>query len=104
MKYLPFALILCASSAFAWSTKENPDQYPSIGLDISSGKIAGVVKDNALGLPQTDGGFVKGLLDIRVPMTNTVTVHAFGSSTGINNNKQYSEGSEVGLGLRIYLK
>jgi hypothetical protein len=58
----------------------------------------------AAGAPATDGGFVKGLVDFRLPISNAVTMHAFGSSTGVNNNMQFSEGHEVGLGMRVYFR
>lgn len=96
--------MLSVGSLFAFDRTQNPDRYASVGLDVSTGKLAGIQKDVAAGAPHTDGGFVKGLLDIRVPISNAVTVHAFGSSTGVNNNMQFSEGTEVGLGLRVYLQ
>lgn len=90
-----------AAPALAFDRSMNPDRYPSIGLDVSGGKLAGIPK---AAVPHTDGGFTRGLLDVRVPISNALTVHAFGSATGINNNLDYTEGSEVGLGLRIYIK
>lgn len=99
-------LLMLALPARAYDTKDNPDRYLSVGLDVSSGHLAGILKDTSklpADSPQTDGGFVKGALDVRVPISNAVTFHAFGSSTGINNNLQYSEGSEVGVGLRVYI-
>jgi hypothetical protein len=96
--------MLSTGSLFAFDKSLNPDKFPSIGLDVSSGKLAGIQKDTVAGAPHTDGGFVKGLLDVRVPITNALTVHAFGSSTGVNNNLQFSEGSEVGIGLRIFIQ
>lgn len=95
--------LLLALPCQAFDRYNNPDQYPSIGIDLSGGKLAGMVKDDVAGTPHTDGGFVKGLLDIRVPITNALTLHAFGSSTGINNNLQFSEGNEIGIGLRVYI-
>lgn len=89
--------------ALAFDRSQNPDRYMSVGLDVSSGKLAGMLKTVPAGEPATDGGFVKGLLDLRVPVSNALTVHAFGSATGVNNNLQYSEGSEVGLGFRVYI-
>lgn len=116
MKIILVALIVSSLviPGYAFDTKLNPDRYPSIGLDLSQGKLPGILKDTqATGslfasvagtqAPHTDGGFVKGALDIRLPLTNILTIHAFGSATGMNNNLQYSEGSEVGIGLRVYL-
>jgi hypothetical protein len=95
---------LSAGVLHAFDRSLNPDRYASVGLDISTGKLAGIQKDVAADAPHTDGGFVKGLLDLRVPISNALTVHAFGSSTGVNNNLQFSEGTEVGVGLRVYLQ
>lgn len=98
------SILLVSSSVFALDRSLNPDKYPSIGLDVSGGKLAGILKDVPAGAPATDGGFVKGLLDLRMPISNAVTLHGFASSTGLNNNKQFSEGSEVGFGLRVYIQ
>lgn len=97
-------LILAVLPAHAFDRSNNPDKFTSIGLDVSSGKLAGIQKDTAAGAPHTDGGFVKGLLDVRVPITNALSMHAFGSSTGVNNNLQFSEGTEIGVGLRVFLQ
>lgn len=97
-------LLAVAQPCVAFDHYGNPDHYPSIGLDVSSGKLPGMLTTLAPGQPATNGGFVKGLLDLRYPLTDVVTVHAFGSSTGVNNNLQFSGGNEVGIGLRIYLR
>lgn len=106
MKIVLVVVVLLASFTplQAFDRTLNSDRFASIGLDVSSGKLAGIQKDTVLGAPHTDGGFVKGLLDVRVPISNVLTLHAFGSSTGVNNNLQYSDGSEVGIGLRVFLR
>lgn len=105
MKKLIVALVLLSPAiSFAFDKSQNPDRYTSVGLDVSTGKLAGMVKDTAAGAPHTDGGFVKGLLDVRMPISNALTLHAFGSSTGINNNLQFSDGTEIGVGLRVFLQ
>lgn len=101
---LVVALLQIASAGWAFDRTENPDRYTSIGMDLSTGKLPGMLKKEVAGLPDTDGGFVKGLLDVRVPITNTLTMHVFGSSTGVNNNLEFSEGNEVGFGLRVYIR
>lgn len=95
------SLLALTANAWAFEVTHNPDRYPSVGLDVSSGHLAGI-DTVATGGPHTDGGFVKGLVDLRLPISNAVTLHAFGSSTGINNNLQFSNGDEMGLGLRVY--
>lgn len=97
-------LMLFMCNAQAYEIDGNPDRYLSVGLDISAGKLPGMLKDAPASYPHTDGGFVKGMLDIRMPVCGSLTVHAFGSSTGINNNLQFSEGNEIGLGLRVYVR
>lgn len=101
---LGIALGLLTIPCHAYDRDKNPDRYLSVGLDVSAGHLAGILTDTPAGAPHMDGGFTKGLLDIRVPVSNAVTFHAFGSSTGVNNNMQFSEGSEVGVGLRVYLQ
>jgi len=96
--------VAIASPLHAFDRSLNPDRFTSIGLDVSSGKLAGMPKEVTAGTPHTDGGFVKGLLDIRLPISNALTIHAFGSNTGVNNNLQFSEGNEVGVGLRVYIQ
>lgn len=106
--YLMAAIVgsLLAMCVKAWSfdISKNPDRYASVGLDVSSGHLAGINTTTVGDEPHTDGGYVKGLLDLRVPISNAVTVHAFGSSTSINNNRQFSDGNEFGMGLRVYLQ
>lgn len=96
--------IACVGSLSARERPLNPDRFPSIGLDVSTGKLAGIAKDHAAGAPYTDGGFVRGQLDLRLPISNALTLRAFGNSTGINNNLQFSDGTEVGVGLRFYIQ
>jgi hypothetical protein len=96
--------ITSAPPAQAFDRSLNPDRYMSIGLDVSGGKLPGMLKTVPAGDPSTDGGFVRGLLDVRIPVSNALTIHAFGSSTGVNNNLQFSEGNEVGVGLRVYIQ
>lgn len=96
-------LVLMSWPSQAFDRSLNPDRYPSIGLDVSGGKLAGMQKVVAHGAPDTDGGFMKGAVDFKLPISNALTVRAFGSSTGINNNKEFTEGNEVGVGFRIYI-
>ncbi len=95
---------LAAGSSFAFDKSQNPDRFLSFGVDLSTGKLPGMLTANQPGAPATDGGFVKGALDVRVPITNAVTIHTFGSTTGVNNNLQFSSGNELGVGFRVYLQ
>lgn len=97
-------LMFVSAIGGAFDRSRNPDRFMSVGLDVSSGKLPGILTDQSVGDPHTDGGFVKGLLDVRLPVSNAITFHAFGSSTGVNNNMQFSQGNEVGIGLRVYLQ
>lgn len=97
-------LMLAAPVAHAFDHSENPDRYMSVGLDVSKGMLPGMEKTRPAGTPSTDGGFVKGALDVRVPVTNILTFKVFGNATGVNNNLAFTEGSEIGIGLRVYVK
>lgn len=108
-------LLLLAGTAFGWEVPQNPDRYMSIGLDLSAGKQAGLYKSDQITLrsatqqlaatvPHSNASFVKGALDFRFPLTSALTLHAFGSSTGINNNLEFSNGHEIGLGVRVFIK
>ncbi len=98
------SLLAAVAPLQAFDRSLNPDRYASIGLDVSAGKLPGMLKTVQAGAPATDGGFTKGLLDLRLPISNALSFHAFGSATGVNNNMSFSEGSEVGFGLRVFIQ
>lgn len=93
-----------ASVANAWEFDKNPDRYPSFDIEASTGKLAGILKDTPAGAPHTDGGFVQGHVDLRLPVSSNITLTLLGESTGINNNLQFSEGNRVGAGVRVYIQ
>lgn len=95
-------VVVLASAGNAFERRYNPDRFPSLGMDLSKGKLAGMLKDTAAGAPHTDGGFVKFDLDYKYPLNDVITLRAFGALTGINNNLQFSEGNQMGVGMRIY--
>jgi len=101
---LMILMMLVAGKASAWQFEKNPDRLPSFGVEVSTGKLAGILKDTPAGSPHTDGGFVQGKLDVRLPVSHCVTVNVLGESTGVNNNLQFSEGNRVGLGVRVYIQ
>lgn len=97
-------MLLLSTSGYAWEFEKNPDRYPSFGIEAASGHLAGTLKDTQPGAPHTDGGYVQGKLDIRLPISSMITVNFFGEQTGINNNLQFSDGSRVGIGVRVYVQ
>lgn len=97
-------IVSVASVANAWEFQKNPDRFPSFGLETSTGKLAGMAKDVPAGAPRTDGGFVQGRLDLRLPISSCITVNLSGEHTGVNNNLQFSEGHRLALGVRVYIQ
>lgn len=107
MKTIAIAVsVVCmvAAHAGAWEFQKNPDRYPSFGIETSAGKLAGIPRATPEGAPHTDGGFVQGKVDLRLPVSSYITLNLVGESTGINNNLQFSEGHRVGFGLRVYIQ
>jgi len=39
-RWLILALVMCTGRAYGWEVFGNPDKYPSIGFDVSTGKLA----------------------------------------------------------------
>lgn len=104
MKRVGFIVLalLAAAAAHAWEIERNPDRYPSIGLDLYKGQLAGLPRAGVAGA-QTTGGTVGGILDLRLPVTGSLTWHAFASSEGAANNKDFTDGYRVGMGFRVYM-
>lgn len=101
MKTLIIALVVgVAGVAGAYEKPGNPDRYMSFGIDIFKGQEAGMVRADG----GTNGGTTGGKLDIRLPISSNLTLSAFGENTGINNNKDFTEGYKIGIGLRVYVK
>ena len=99
MKIL-LAVILLSVNAFAYDTSKNPDVMPSIGIDISKGKLPGVERADG----RFTGGVLVWLIDYRVPVTNYLTFTGYGELSAVDNNLQFSNGSRVGVNMRIYLQ
>lgn len=97
---LMFVLLLCAGPARAWDRQNNPDRFPSFGLDLWKGQVAGMDRATMQG----NAGTVGGLFDYRHPVTNALTLHAFAESEGINNNLRYSDAYRIGVGLRVFVQ
>ena len=95
------SVIFCVvvGNAFAWERPGNPDRYISFGLEVFKGQEAGILK-----AAETNGGTAGGKLDMRLPVNGNITLNFFGENTGINNNKDFTEGYKLGLGLRVYVK
>lgn len=92
-----------AGVAGAWSTKDNPDRYPSLGFDLIKGQQAGIPKAGVNGV-QTNGGLVGAKVDYRLPVTSAFTFHAGAESVGINNNLGYTDGYRLEIGGRVYFR
>lgn len=93
-----------AAAAGAWEFQKNPDRFPSFGIETSAGKLPGIPKATPDGAPHTDGGFVQGKVDLRLPVSSYITLNLLGESTGINNNLEFTEGHRFGFGLRVYIQ
>lgn len=94
------ALLLLAAPLMAYEQPGNPDRYFSFGIEAFKGQEAGIARANS----GTDAGTAGGKLDIRFPISSNITLNAFGENTGIDDNKDYTEGYKIGIGLRVYVK
>lgn len=93
------ALLLLAPQVYAWEKRENPDRYPSLGVELAKGQEAGIRRDGT-----TNGGTVGFKADFRAPVTGSLTLHVSGESIGINNNLEYTSGYRLAVGMRVYIK
>ncbi len=94
---LPFLLSSFAFAEFA----NNPDRVPSLGIDLIKGQVAGLPRAGVNGA-QTDGGTVGFRADLRYPITQSITIHTMGENIGVNNNKDFTEGYQLEVGMRVY--
>ena len=100
------ALLQVASLGWASDHSQNPDRFMSIGIDGSAGKTPNIFKNGHYFTPRITENtdlFTKGAIDLRLPVTNSVTLHAFGSATDLNNRFKFKDGHEIGAGVRIYI-
>lgn len=97
------AMLFVASTAVCAARHDNPDRYPSLGLDIIKAQAVGILRAGVNGT-QTNGGLTGFRADYRYPCTQSITLHTAGEALGINNNKDFTEGYRVELGLRVYFK
>jgi len=93
-----FSVVCLTMPAVARDVSENPDRIPSIGVDLWKGQVAGIERSG-----DTNGGTVGISADYRRPVSNAITLHAFGETEGINNNLKYTSGYKVGVGLRVFI-
>lgn len=93
-------LLFVTMPSSAFDTSRNPDQVPSIGLDLWKGQVAGLDRETV----ETNGGTVGANADFRLPVTNALSLHFFGESEGINNNLKYTDGYRMGLGMRVFIQ
>ncbi len=96
-------LLLTASVARAYDTGSNPDQFPSLGMDVIRAQAPGILRAGVDG-KQTSGALVGFKADMRYPLTNIVTLHAAGESLGIDNNQSFTDSYRMEFGLRVYFK
>jgi hypothetical protein len=96
-------LLVASTPSFAWVKNDNPDRYPSIGVELAKGQVAGTPRKGVDG-DVTNGGTVGFLGDFRFPATQNLTLHASLQTDGINNNLAYTEGYRLAVGLRVYIK
>jgi hypothetical protein len=96
-------VLVVAAPSWAWEKSSNPDRYPSIGIELAKGQVAGIPRKGVDG-DVSNGGTVGFLGDFRFPATQSLTLHASLQSDGINNNLAYTEGYRLALGLRVYIK
>jgi hypothetical protein len=94
-------LAVLASNAGASGFNHNPDRYPSLGLDMIKGQVPGMLRAGH-GDAQTNGGLVGARIDGRLPILESLTLHASAEALGINNNWHYTEGYRFELGARFY--
>ncbi len=95
--------VIVPVDAHAWEKGGNPDRFPSIGVELAKGQVAGIPKAGINGA-QTNGGTVGFLGDFKFPVTQSLTLHTSFQTDGINNNLAYTDGYRLAVGLRVYLK
>ncbi len=97
MKRLLLVMML-TSNVFAYDTSKNPDQMPSVGIDLSKGKLPGIERADG----RFTGGVIEWSVDYRHPVTNYLTLTGYARLTAVDNNLQFSNGNRVGVNARIY--
>jgi hypothetical protein len=112
-------LSLAASHAFAWDIPENPDRFPSVGLNMSNAALNGPRSeiDGPARRQRIQHGDESSDLhslgaDIRLPATQSLTFtvsydHLEGSSHferegGIYKQSSNLDGYRWGFGMRLY--
>lgn len=89
--------------AHAADITKNPDQMPSIGWLLSNGHLPMTRTTVPDGLESTNGAYIRWMIDVRYPISNTVTLNFEAELTGVNNNRDFSNGTRLGVGMRVYL-
>lgn len=96
---LGVVLLSIASVGHAYEFKDNPDRYFSFGVTGIKGQQQGIAKT-----ANTSGQFAGGRVDFRLPIAQNITLNALAQNTGVDNNKEFSEGYQLELGVRIYIR
>ncbi len=102
MKTLIAALLL-ATAAQAQEIPDNPDRFQSIYVELFKAQQAGIPRAG-VNDAQTNGGLVGFGGRYKVPVSSALTIHTFAETSGINNNKQFTDGYKIGAGLQVYIK
>jgi hypothetical protein len=96
-------LLFLSSSVYAGSANLNPEEFPSIQLDAVKTQIAGMPKDG-VGEYRTDGKTLGAKMDLRIPLSKSITWHGMAEAEGINNNLRYTDGYRLETGFRFYFR
>lgn len=116
-KYIMAGLLLASSvTVYAWEFPNNPDRYPSLGLNFSGQSLEG--EREFVAGPQSakqDGIYESGMLvlDGKFPVSNRITLNAAIGASSIrwgydetpllNFEENENSGTYFNLGIRFYL-
>lgn len=96
MKIMVIAVVAALLAASTCRANENPDKYPSVGVMFTETRVS----DNG-------GSFVASrpvVLDLRVPVSDSVTVGFHGGPTTVGfSSRDSRSGFCLGASARVYL-
>lgn len=109
------AVVIGVVKCNAWEYPQNPDRFPSIGLNLSGENGTGDVKYPsmpALGSQDLSGTSSAFILDTRLPLSNSFTLNlALGGTSSelkgdanatFESSKQTMSGGIFNIGVRYY--
>lgn len=122
MKTLTFIVVLlAASSAQAWEFRDNPDRFPSVGVNVAASSLKGDKREvdgpgGSLERARTGSASLCSHwvgLDVRLPINSVMTLNFYGDSINTEDNftrdfNVYHEttglnGYHYGAGIRFYM-